>query len=49
MIVNQIDRQFKSGTNWTLGAALSIILIVITLVLVKLYQKTGGDMDSLGV
>ena len=25
------------------------ILIVITLILVKLYQKTGGDMDSLGV
>ena len=49
VIGNLIERQFKSGNNWPLGAALSIILIVITLILVKLYQKTGGDMDSLGV
>jgi spermidine/putrescine transport system permease protein len=49
VIGNLIERQFQSGNNWPLGAALSIILIVITLVLVKLYQITGGDMDSLGV
>lgn len=49
VIGNLIERQFQSGNNWPLGAALSIILIVITLVLVKLYQWMGGDMDSLGV
>ena len=49
VIGNLIERQFQSGNNWPLGAALSIILIVITLVLVKVYQKLGGDMDSLGV
>lgn len=49
VIGNLIERQFKSGNNWPLGAALSIMLIVITLVLVKIYQKLGGDMDSLGV
>ncbi len=49
VIGNLIERQFKSGNNWPLGAALSIILIVVTLILVKLYQKAGGDMDSLGV
>ena len=49
VIGNLIERQFQSGNNWPLGSALSIILIVITLVLVKLYQKAGGDMDSLGV
>ena len=49
VIGNLIERQFKSGNNWPLGAALSIILIVITLILVKIYQKAGGDMDSLGV
>lgn len=49
VIGNLIERQFKSGNNWPLGAALSIILIVITLILVKIYQKSGGDMDSLGV
>lgn len=48
VIGNLIERQFQSGNNWPLGAALSIILIVMTLVLVKLYQKVGGDMESLG-
>ena len=49
VIGNLIERQFQSGNNWPLGAALSIILIAITLILVKLYQKMGGDMESLGV
>lgn len=49
VIGNLIERQFQSGNNWPLGAALSIILIAITLLLVKLYQKCGGDMQSLGV
>ena len=49
MIGNLIERQFQSGNNWPLGAALSIILIIVTLVLVKIYQKLGGDMDALGV
>ena len=47
VIGNLIERQFQSGNNWPLGAALSIILILITLILVKLYQKLGGDMDAL--
>ena len=49
VIGNLIERQFQSGNNWPLGSALSIILILITLLLVKLYQKCGGDMESLGV
>jgi len=49
VIGNLIERQFKSGNNWPLGAALSIILIIVTLILVKIYQKIGGDMDELGV
>ena len=49
MIDNLIERQFQSGNNWPLGAALSIILILVTLILVKIYQRMGGDMDSLGV
>ncbi|MGN1022362.1 MAG: ABC transporter permease [Lachnospiraceae bacterium] len=49
VIGNLIERQFQSGNNWPLGSALSIILIVITLILVKLYQKLGGSMDALGV
>ena len=49
VIGNLIERQFKSGNNWPLGAALSIILIVVTLILVKIYHKLGGDLVSLGV
>ncbi len=49
VIGNLIERQFQSGNNWPLGAALSIILIAVTLLLVKLYQKCGGDIQSLGV
>ncbi|MFI3237816.1 MAG: ABC transporter permease [Lachnospiraceae bacterium] len=49
VIGNLIERQFLSANNWPLGAALSIILIVITLIMVKIYQATGGDMESLGV
>lgn len=49
VIGNLIERQFKSANNWPLGAALSIILIIVTLILVRIYQKLGGDMDSLGV
>ena len=49
VIGNLIERQFQSGNNWPLGAALSVILIAITLLLVKLYQKCGGDMENLGV
>lgn len=48
VIGNLIERQFQSGNNWPLGSALSIILILITLLLVKIYQKMGGDMESLG-
>lgn len=49
VIGNLIERQFGKGNNWPLGASLSIILIIITLLLVKLYQKCGGNMENLGV
>lgn len=49
MIGNLIERQFQSANNWPLGAALSIILILVTLLLVRLYQKLGGDMESLAL
>lgn len=48
MIGNLIERQFNKANNWPLGAALSIILILVTLILVKLYQKAGGDLEDLG-
>ncbi len=49
LIGNLIKNQFYTARNWPLGAALSIVLILVTLLLVKLYQKAGGDLDDLGV
>ena len=49
LIGNVIERQFKEAFNWPFGAALSIVLILITLLLVKIYTKAGGNVDELGV
>lgn len=48
LIGNLIKNQFLTARNWPFGAAVSIFLIVITLLLVELYKKTGGNMDDLG-
>jgi len=48
VIGNIIRNQFITARNWPLGAAISIFLIIITLGLVGLYQKSGGNMDDLG-
>lgn len=44
-IGNLIRDQFLSARNWPLGAALSILLIVITLILLRLYTKVGNLED----
>lgn len=38
---NLIKNQFLSARNWPLGAALSLLLIVITIVLMRLYTRVG--------
>ncbi|MDF2613776.1 MAG: binding-protein-dependent transport system inner rane component [Clostridia bacterium] len=48
MIGNLIERQFGSANNWPLGSALSIILILLTLIMVRLYTKAGGKLEDLG-
>lgn len=48
IIGNLIKNQFLTARNWPFGSAISIFLIIITFLLVKLYQKLGGDMDELG-
>ncbi len=47
LIGNLIERQFKEAFNWPLGAALSIILIILTIVMVRIYTRTSGDMENL--
>lgn len=45
---NIIRDQYLTAHNWPLGSAISILLILATLVMVRLYQKMGGEMDKLG-
>lgn len=47
VIGNLIKNQFITARNWPLGAAMSVILMLITLALLKGYQKAGGSMDDL--
>lgn len=48
MVGNLIYRQFTIARNWPFGAALSIILAAIILLMVLIYTKFGGDLDDLG-
>lgn len=49
LIGNLIENQFKAANNWPLGAAFSVLLIAIIIIMVTVYKKTGGDMKDLGV
>lgn len=47
LISNLIKNQFFTARNWPFGAAVSIILILITFVLIGLYVKlAGGTKDT---
>ena len=48
IIGNLIKNQFLTARNWPLGAAISILLLGLTFILVKLYEKAGGSLDELG-
>lgn len=47
VIGNLIKNQFITARNWPLGAAMSVILMIITFLMLKAYQKAGGSMDDL--
>ena len=44
-IGNLIKNQFMSARNWPMGAALAIVLIIVTLVLMRLYTRVGSLDD----
>ena len=48
LIGNLIKNQFLTARNWPFGAAISIILLLVTFILVGIYKKVGGKMDDLG-
>ncbi len=50
IIGNLIKNQFLTARNWPFGSAISIILILLTLVVVLIYLNLiGGDKDDMGV
>lgn len=47
LIGNLIENQFLSAQNWPFGAALSIVLILFTILLLKIYNLCGGSMENM--
>ncbi|HIR48773.1 MAG TPA: ABC transporter permease [Candidatus Faecimonas gallistercoris] len=45
---NLIKNQFLTARNWPFGAAISIVLVLITSLFILIYRKLGGKMDDLG-
>lgn len=48
MVGNLINNQFSLSRNWPFGAALSMLLAVLILIMLFVYKKMGGDLDELG-
>ena len=48
MIGNFIELQFGQGRNWPLGAALSVLLLVIVTVALMFYVRAATRSDSNG-
>ncbi|MCV3740561.1 ABC transporter permease [Lentilactobacillus hilgardii] len=48
MMGNLIENQFQTSRNWPLGSAISVMLILLTIILLIIFQRRGGDMSDLG-
>ena len=46
MIANVIERQFKSANDWPFGAALSLMLLYVTFIILAL--RSINDMRNSG-
>lgn len=47
LVGNLIENQFLSAQNWPFGAALSIVLILLTILLLRVYRLCGGSMEDM--
>lgn len=47
LVGNLIENQFLSAQNWPFGAALSIVLILLTILLLRVYKMCGGSMEDM--
>ncbi len=48
LLGNLIKNQFLSARNWPFGAAIAIVLLLISFLMIKAYKKLGGKMEELG-
>ena len=46
MIGDVIERQFKQGSNPNLGAALSLVLMILVFVCTGIMNRFGGDEEG---
>ncbi len=49
LLGNLIKNQFFEARNWPFGAAVSVIMSVISLLLIRLYKKVAGNNSVMGV
>lgn len=45
---NLIKNQFLTARNWPMGAAISVFIVLITMIIILIYRKLGGKMEDLG-
>ena len=45
---NLIKNQFLTARNWPFGAAVSMLLLLITFLIIGIYRKSGGKLEDLG-
>ena len=48
LVGNLIRNQFLAARDWPFGAALSMLLIGFTIVLMRLYKYFGGSLENIG-
>lgn len=47
LVGNLIKNQFLAARDWPFGAALSILLIVFTIILIRVYNHLGGRIENM--
>lgn len=47
MLGNLIDNQFLAARDWPFGAAMSILLILLTIILMKIYRRVGYSLENI--
>lgn len=49
LIGNLIKNQFLTARNWPFGASLSVLLILLTLILIRVYERLAGSKGNMEV